>query len=85
MGAKLKCNRAGVAVTVKQRAEKDSVGVAMPVYAEGRVIELGEGRVGIYIARDFRDGLAPLLGKRVRLLVLGVAAPRRRREKRRRS
>jgi len=50
-----------------------------PVYAEGTVIRMGEGRYGIYVDADFRDDVAPLLGKRVRILILGLARRKGRR------
>jgi hypothetical protein len=64
------------AVHAKQRA-------CAVVYAEGTVIRLGEGRIGIYIDADFRDDVAQFLGARVRILVLGPAGQggRRRRER----
>jgi hypothetical protein len=53
------------------------------IYAEGTVIRLGEGRLGIYIDADFRDDVMPLLGTRVRILILGPARQEGRRRERR--
>jgi hypothetical protein len=63
-------------VPAKQRA-------CTVTYAEGTVIRLGEGRLGIYVDADFRDDVMPLLGARVRILILGPARQegRRRRER----
>jgi hypothetical protein len=52
------------------RAKRETCSV---VYAEGTVIRLGEGRLGIYVDTDFKDDVAPLLGRRVRILIIGLA------------
>ena len=53
------------------------------IYAEGTVIKLGEGRAGIYIDAGFRDDVMSLLGKRVRILIIGLAGEEGRRRERR--
>ena len=76
INAKLKLRTArAMAMETAETARAKQQACAV-IYAEGTVIRLGEGRVGIYIDSEFRDGLAPLLGQRVRLLVLGVARQR---------
>jgi hypothetical protein len=54
--------------------------VRVPTYAEGTVIRLGEGKVAIYINKEFRGVLEGLVKKRVRVLVIEVIEeePRRR-------
>ncbi len=44
--------------------------VRVPAYAEGTVIRLGEGRVAIYISKEFKGALEGLIKKRVRVLVI---------------
>ena len=76
VNAKLKLRTArAMAMETAETARAKQQACAV-IYAEGTVIRLGEGRVGIYIDSEFRDELAPLLGQRVRLLVLGVARRR---------
>ena len=55
--------------------------VRVPAYAEGTVIRLGEGKVAIYINKEFKGALEGLIKRRVRLLVIEIIeeAPRRRR------
>ncbi len=55
--------------------------VRVPAYAEGTVIKLGEGKVAIYINKEFKGTLEGLIKKRVRVLVIEIIEeePRRRR------
>jgi hypothetical protein len=46
--------------------------VRVPAYAEGTVIRLGEGKVAIYINKEFKGALERLIKKRVRVLVIEV-------------
>ncbi len=56
--------------------------VRVPAYAEGTVIKLGEGKVAIYINKEFRDALERLVKKRVRVLVIEVIEEEPRRGRR---
>ncbi len=60
----------------------DTETVRVPAYAEGTVIKLGEGKIAIYINREFKGALEGLIKKRVRLLVVEVIEeePRRKRK-----
>ncbi|MFZ8842347.1 MAG: hypothetical protein ACO2PM_26140 [Pyrobaculum sp.] len=54
--------------------------VRVPAYAEGTIIKLGEGKVAIYINKEFKGAFEGLIKKRVRVLVIEVIEeePRRR-------
>jgi hypothetical protein len=55
--------------------------VRVPTYAEGTVIRLGEGKVAIYINKEFKGALEGHIKKRVRVLIIEIIEekPRRRR------
>ena len=46
--------------------------VRVPAYAEGTIIKLGEGKVAIYISKEFKGALEGLIKKRVRVLVIEI-------------
>jgi hypothetical protein len=46
--------------------------VRVPAYAEGTIIKLGEGKVAIYINKEFKGALEGLIKKRVRVLVIEI-------------
>jgi uncharacterized membrane protein YqjE len=56
--------------------------VRVPAYAEGTVIKLGEGKVAIYINKEFKGALEGLVKKRVRVLVIEVIEEESRRKRR---
>jgi len=60
----------------------DTETVRVPAYAEGTVIRLGEGRVAIYINKEFKGALEGLIKKRVRVLVIEIIEEEPRRKHR---
>jgi hypothetical protein len=56
--------------------------VKVPAYAEGTVIRLGEGKVAIYINKEFKGALEGLVKKRVRILIVEVIEEEPRRKRR---